>query len=575
MDKRRSARFPGSRSGNLLAWIVWVGYIHLLAGAALVIHTRDGTAGVPALVGFDPGAPTRAGGPGVLHLPILIDRPSPGATVSVAAEEVDGAAVAGRDYRLQADRLSLPADGGPAVVAVEVLDDPTRREDRLLRLTLRAEGGVAVDPARSSWTVLLPRRERAGDSPPEVVEVVEVSFEATTLEAVEGVGASEAGLLLSPPAASPVVVSYRVGDGPEEFFPVAAGVRRATLPIVVPDDLIYRGDRTIEVSLADGPGSRAGQPSRLSLKVRDDESMPTLRASASRDTVAEGSGEPLLLRLWLEGPATGSEVSVRCIVAPSSSGPGVPVSPPPERIVLRPGESEKRIEIPIRDDREKGPDCSFELVLSDAEGASFEPDRQRLEFRITDDDGLPGHVLLVVVHTRDLDAFGEQIRSELAKLFLVPDFRGVFLGGDPVLVRKGAGPASWSPAQPAPTNEGRPFAEGDPLEQAFNAAFDVARELESEAIDDRFVVFVLWPNQEPLDRFRLDTSGLNRPEGHPVRVFALGTSPQGSEESLDRAFRPGEVRYINPRALESLQIDLERVIRPFLDENGRGRQSGP
>jgi hypothetical protein len=553
----------GTDKISLAIWVAWVGFVHLLGLATAALYLGAGGETLPpVVVGFDPNAPVRAVRAGPLRLQVRCDRPATGLAVEVVA---DGAEP-GVDYKLPASALPLAPDGTPTPLVVEVLDNPARYHDLTLRLELRSADGVAmIDPSRSVWRVVLPRREESG---PEV-QVVEVSFVDSRLVVGENQRRASARLKLEPPPRRPVWVPYRVGEGRTSELEVAAGQARAELPFDVPDDQVHSGDRVLSIVLQLGTGVRPVDPARLEVTVRDDEPEPVVRLEAVQDTVAEGSGRPLSFRVWVQ-PKSATEVTIRCRLAGPQAGSVAGLPEIPSLICLAPGTPDQVVTIPISDDKQPGPDRTFTLLFSDATGARLDPPEISLHFTVRDDDGLPGRALVLLVQTPDLayDTIGGTIKSQLAQLFSETrrgKGSGVLLRDAFLVVRKGAEPLAWTPGTDPPMEPAQQFTRTDPLEDILNAAFDAAAKVTTQASSKDVLIVVLWPTNENLGKFAFDPAKVRKPADRPVRLIVIGTSSEGSDR-LDEVFPRGrhEVRFLESEEhIKTLQDELDKLLDQF------------
>jgi hypothetical protein len=552
-------RVSGSPKVGLAVWIIWVGYVHLLGLASTVLYLgAGGDALPPVVVGFDPNGPQRPNGPGPLRLSVRSDRPATGLVVEVLGDGAES----GADYQLAASMLPLAPDGTPTPLVVDVLENPARHVERTLRLELKSSGsGVMIDPSRSVWSVVLPRWA------PSESQDVEVSFAESRLVVSEDRGHAAARLHLEPPPRRPVRVPYRVGEGPTRELEVGAGQETAELAFDVPDDQLHSGDRVLPIVLQLGTGVRPVDPARLEVLVRDDEPEPVVRLEPVQDTLAEGSGRPLSFRVRVS-PKSSGEVTLRCRLAGPPAAPGVRLPEVPSWIKLAPGTPEQLVTIPIRDDREPGPDRSFTLLFSDATGARLDPPEASLHFTIRDDDGLPGRALILLVQTPDLaiETVGGTIKAQLAQFFSEAKRgkgSGVLLKDAFLVVRKGAEPEVWTPGVDPPMEPAQQFTRSDPLDVVLNAAFDAAAKVTALASSKDALLVVLWPTNERISELEFDPQKVRKPTDRPVRLVVIGTSSEGSDQ-LDKVFsKRGEVVFLRT---EDRIKDLQQLLDDLLDE---------
>ncbi|MDE0408577.1 MAG: hypothetical protein OXN81_12015, partial [Alphaproteobacteria bacterium] len=145
-----------------------------------------------------------------------------------------------------------------------------------------------------------------------------------------------------------------------------------TVPTV--NDAVDEPDGTVAVAVTACAGCTAGDPASASVAVKDDDAAALPVLSVADETAKEGEVWLMPFTVRLSAPASGP-VEVRVDTRPStpvSAEPGPDYHAKPvggHRLVFRPGETEKPVQVLILDDSHDEDAETFEFVLSDAKGA--------------------------------------------------------------------------------------------------------------------------------------------------------------------------------------------------------------
>ena len=271
----------------------------------------------------------------------------------------------------------------------------------------------------------------------------------TAGDAVTEGGDAAFTLTAAPAPAADLAVSVTVGTDGD--WGVAAGGRTVTIPtsgsatltLATTGDDADEADGSVTVTVADGGGYTVGSSASGTVAVRDDDEPPAeVTVSVDDAEVTEsGDGDSVLMTFTarLSGPAPGT-VTVRAATrdsSPMSAAAREDYWPFDGKAVrFRPGQVRQSIHVLVYDDSHDEGGETFELALSDAEGAAI-GDGVAVG-TIVNGDPMPAAWLARfgrAVADRALDGIAARVesRGESAR---APGFRGVFAG---VSIGGGAG----------------------------------------------------------------------------------------------------------------------------------------
>lgn len=217
--------------------------------------------------------------------------------VSVRYATASSSAVAGDDYVATNGELVLEPGDVLGQIRVPLVDDGAGEgAEELWVVLLGADGARVVRD-------LVPVRIHEGDPPSRL------SFDAAAVTVSEAVGTVQVRLLVDPPLADATSQGYEVRDGTARIaldyltafgsVPVAAGSSTSDpIDLVVVDDLRCEDDESFMVELGWPDGDVvAGSPSRVRIRIQDDDLPSVSFQSPTADLAEDGGGLELILTL--------------------------------------------------------------------------------------------------------------------------------------------------------------------------------------------------------------------------------------------------------------------------------------
>ena len=321
---------------------------------------------------------------GKAQVVISLDRPS-AKEVTVSWSVTDGTAGRGDHSGPSAPQaITFKAGETSKTVEVATLQDEVSEGDERFTVTLSDPSGATLG-RNSSATVTI-----ADDDAKPVVTVADTTV-------TEG-GKAQVVISLDRPSAKDVAVSWSVTDGTAgsgdhsgpsapQAITFKAGETSKTVEVATLQDEVSEGDERLTVTLSDPSGATLGQNSSATVTIADDDAEPVVQFGGWV-SVKEGSWAASLLVFVLDRPPT-KEVTVwwhaedGTADSTDHSGPSAP-----KKLVFRPGQTVKAVEIAaVQDEVHEGTE-SFTVVLSDPEGATLGSD-PTTKVVIRDDDPVP------------------------------------------------------------------------------------------------------------------------------------------------------------------------------------------
>jgi hypothetical protein len=167
-------------------------------------------------------------------------------------------------------------------------------------------GGRAVALAGSDWNglaIVRPAQDPAYERP---AQYLSAAVADATIDEGDGGAAT---LTLSEPAPYDLVVTYRLGDGPQQTAPVAKGATSASLPVTVEDDALDEDDEQLPLQLVSVSHSVRVDGGAAVVTVLDDDAAPAVSVGSAGVTEGSTSLTDVTLPVTLSGPS-GKDVEV-------------------------------------------------------------------------------------------------------------------------------------------------------------------------------------------------------------------------------------------------------------------------
>ncbi len=293
-------------------------------------------------------------------------------TLEVAVEVADGVLAARAP-----DRVTFEVDAATATLRLGTRDDTADEPDAPVTLTLLLDADYRLgDPSEATVTV-------EDDDLPEVTVAVEA---ATVTEGEDVVFTLTRAGVLSEALEVPVAVTDTDGvlasTAPDRVtFEAAAATTTLRLP--TRDDTAEAPDATVTLALGAGAGHAAGDPSQVTVTVRDDE----LRTVSVADATPVTEGGTLAFPVTLSNRSA-TAIAVAYVVA-GVDGAVRGADYADVRIgflTFAPGEVRKTISLPTLDDGLFEVEEGVRITLSAPDPALATLGRAEATGRITDDD---------------------------------------------------------------------------------------------------------------------------------------------------------------------------------------------
>ena len=346
--------------------------------ASLTSRSADGRIvdndGPPQLTVSDEEAPEDAGG---MSFEVTLSASS-GRDVVVDYGTADRTALKGSDYDEEKGSLTFRAGERVKTVPVAVRDDALSEADETFVLELGAADWAIVGDGEGTGTIV-------------------DDDDATTELSVRGATATEGetayfAVSLSDPSGRTVTTGYRAVDGTavegadyaatSGTLTFAPGETGATIPVVLTEDALNERTETFRLVL-ESPSNATLAKGRATGTVEDDDPPPAV--SVGDDDGPEDVGE-LEFAVTL-GSASGREVTVSYGTADGSAVADADYAEVREALTFAAGETAKTVRVAVVDDDLHESDETFELVLSDPDGAV--PGTARGTGSIRDNDDPP------------------------------------------------------------------------------------------------------------------------------------------------------------------------------------------
>ena len=336
------------------------------ASASGTVAVRDDDAPLPEVT-LAAGSAVTEGGNAVFTL-TASPAPAAGLPVSVSV------GTAG-DYGIAAgtQAVTIPTTGS-ATLTLATTDDDADEPDGSVTATVQAGSGYTVG-ASASGTVAV----RDDDLPPPAVTIAAKA--ASVTEGGDAVFTLTADRAPDADLTVTLAVS-EIGDG-DHVAAADEGPATVTIPkdateavfaLATVNDDADEPDGAAVVAVQAGAGYTVGDPAWASVTVEDDDASSGSVLSVGDSTAKEGARLPVMpFTVRLSPPAPGP---VRVYVStrpstPVSAQPGQDYAPGSYDLTFAVGETEKQVWIRIFDDSHDEEAETFEVVLSDAQGAAI------------------------------------------------------------------------------------------------------------------------------------------------------------------------------------------------------------
>jgi chitinase len=304
-------------------------------------------------------------GPAALTFTVTLSQPAPWA-VSVDFATADGTAAAGSDYAAAARSLTFAPGETSKTVTVDVVGDTAAEFDETLSLALSNPTNGILGTAIATGTIVnddLPVASAGG---------------ATVTEGNAGTTALTFTVTLSQPAPWPVSVScatangtatagsdYVAASGTVTFAP---GETSKTVTVNVTGDSVAEFDEALTLTLSNAANANLGAATATGTIVNDD--VPTLQVVGAAGPEGHTGTAPFTFTVTLSQPAPWA-VTVDFATANGTATTGSDYAAAAGTLTFAPGETSKAFTVNVIGDAAVEFDETFNVVLSNAAGASL------------------------------------------------------------------------------------------------------------------------------------------------------------------------------------------------------------
>jgi hypothetical protein len=324
------------------------------ASATLVIRDDDPA---PA-VGFTSQSFTVRESGGGVEIALALDAPS-GQSITVEYATKDGTSRAGRDYTASAGTLTFAPGEISKTFSVPILDNRLDEGNGTLGLQLSNPSNAAPGLTVATLTI-------EDDDPPPTVALSAPAFFFS-----EADGAVTIDVVLSARSGREVSVAYATANGSAVAggdyagtsgqLVFARGETRKSIRIPINDDQLNEPTDVFNIGLSAPRNAVIGNPAGATLTIRDDDPLTTVAFTAPALNVAE-NGRNATVTVAL-GRISGQAVTVQYTTRNGTAVAGKDYRATSGTLTFRPGESRKRVAVPILNDNVINGDRAFQVVL--------------------------------------------------------------------------------------------------------------------------------------------------------------------------------------------------------------------
>ena len=293
-------------------------------------------------------------GGGSVRLTVRLSAASSG-TVTVGYATADGTARAGSDYASTSGTLRFSAGDTRGSIRIPITADTVDEPAETFRVTLSSPSNATLgSPSRTTVTIT-----DDDDAP-----TVSLSLSASSI--AEGESATVTARLSHPSSADTTVTVSAPGvtvTGNPLTIPAGDESSSGSVTLASSDNAEDGPDRTVTVSgTATNSQGIAGDPSAVTLTIRDDDEAPTVSWSAASLSVDEGDPSAgLTARL---SAASARAITVHYATADDSARAGPDYDAAAGTLTFDAGEREKAISVALSEDTTDEPDETFTVTLS-------------------------------------------------------------------------------------------------------------------------------------------------------------------------------------------------------------------
>ena len=283
-----------------------------------------------------------------------------GQDVSVDYATADGTAEAGADYEATTGTLRLAAGQDSGEIPVRLLTDDADEGDERFTVDLSMPSGAVLALASGPGTII------DVNEAPELSVTGDVGNEGDSVEFV---------VTLSPHSQRAVTVLYETRNGSAQAgadYEFASGIltfgpgeSSRIVAVSLLDDSIDEIDEVFSLVLS-SPSNATLAIDAANATILDDDGAPSL--SIDGGTAIEGGQIDFDVRLAGE---TGQAVTVRYATVDKTAQGGLDYVRTTGTLTFGEGQSRHTVPVPLIDDRINEPDETFEMVLSEAVGATL------------------------------------------------------------------------------------------------------------------------------------------------------------------------------------------------------------
>lgn len=337
----------------------------------------------PPIVQFTQSNQALGEGDGAATITVVLSAAS-GRVVTVPFT-LDGAAIQGVDYTLDASPVTFAAGQTSVNLTLSVIDDSLHENNELARLTLGTPTNANLGTTATHGVAII-----------ENDPLPRVEFTGASGSVNETAGSVSIAVQLSAASGLDVIVPFSVGGGSatalEDYgagtspLVLPAGAAGAKIVIPILDDSVDESNETFLVTLGTPTNATLGNPVTHTVTIIDEDGAPTVEFTSASQSVPEAAGS-VVLGLQLSAVSS-LDVTVPFALVDGTAASPADYGPGSSPAVIPAGSTNIAISIPIAGDVSDEPNENFQVTLGTPTNAGLGA-TSSATVTIQDDDAPP------------------------------------------------------------------------------------------------------------------------------------------------------------------------------------------